>query len=141
MFPLATQLIYKSLIWPWKHILIQRSKNFGLKRGGGEEEGLFLLYLIPVLINFAIKIQLLIYVVLFFKFYLLVKRHRNIKVLVYIMCIQKHPQSTKQHHGTLYREIIRVPWLPLYIMVIILSLIVSPLHPKCLFVIPFSSGP
>lgn len=56
------------------------------------------------------------------KFYLLVKRQRNIKVLVYILCIQKHPQSTKQQHGTLYREIIRVPWLPLYIMVIILSL-------------------
>lgn len=121
MFPLATQLIYKSLKWPWNHILIQRSKNFGL-RGGGWEEGLFLLYLSPVLINFAIKIQFLIYVILFFKFYLLVKRQRNIKVLVYILCIQKHPQSKKQHHGTLYREIIRVPWLPLYIMVIILSL-------------------
>lgn len=59
------------------------------------------------------------------KFYLLVKRQRNIKVLVYILCVQKHPESTKQHHGTLYREIIRVPWLPLYIMVIILS---SSLH-------------
>lgn len=48
------------------------------------------------------------------KFDLLVKRQRNIKVLVYILCIQKHPQSKKQRHGTLYREIIRVPWLPLY---------------------------
>lgn len=34
-----------------------------------------------------------------FKFDLLVKRQRNIKVLVYILCIQKHPQSTQQQHG------------------------------------------
>lgn len=133
MFPLATQLIYKSLKWPWNHILIQRSKNFGL-RGGGWEEGLFLLYLSPVLINFAIKIQFLIYVILFFKFYLLVKRQRNIKVLVYILCIQKHPQSTQQQHGNHQSSMTAIIYNGDN------SLFVSLLHPECLFVIPFSSG-
>lgn len=139
MFPLATQLIYKSLKWPWNHILIQRSKNFGLKGGGGGRA--LSVVFISSFYKLCNKNPIFNLCGFVLKFYLLVKSQRNIKVLVYILCIQKHPQSTKQHHGTLYREIITVPWLPLYIMVIILSLIVSPLHPECLFVIPFSSGP
>lgn len=97
-------------------------KNFGL-RGGGGGRALSVVF-ISSFDKLCNKNPIFYLCGFVFKFYLLVKRQRNIKVLVYILCIQKHPQSTKQQHGTLYIQRNHQSSMTaiIYIMVIILSL-------------------